>query len=267
MARREKLPQFADERDFEDRYLIPKLKRLGFSVAPNHGTDEYGKDLILTFYDQFGHPCYHGVQTKFESIGLGRKVQSIIDDAIQAFDMPFVHPNTGQRECRISQFFVMNGSTISTQARNHFFAKLGKDRGGSVKLFSFKELEALASSDSLVRALITEIDTNRTEIEVYISSVPTDGAEPLLSQNEVKKYLETPTLVDLGGLAEEYRECIIAVNRAAKYVTDLTFAKILFNDVIRTGNALKSKAEQQLASARANAESQRFDSCLPEHPS
>jgi hypothetical protein len=59
---------FANENDFVQRFLIPLLHRLGFSVVANyhrtHG--ELGKDLVFAEIDRFGHIRYCGLQAKYE---------------------------------------------------------------------------------------------------------------------------------------------------------------------------------------------------------
>ena len=111
-----------DESEFQAEYLIPKLMECGFAIIQdNHGSTEYGRDLIIAGVDMLGEYRYHGVQTKYETIGLGMKVESIISDAKQAFKMPFTNRTSGE-VCHISTFYVMNGGRISPQAQEYFFS-------------------------------------------------------------------------------------------------------------------------------------------------
>src|SRR5947208_1568790 len=101
--------KYTNEEDFIQRFLIPLLQRLGFSLVVNyHGHSEFGKDLIFGEIDRFGHVRYHGLQAKYEqSISLN-EVETLIKDARQAFANPFTHPQTGSVE-RISSFYAING--------------------------------------------------------------------------------------------------------------------------------------------------------------
>ncbi len=46
---------FQNEADFTSRFLVPLLRRLGYSImAEYHGTREFGKDLIFGEIDRFG---------------------------------------------------------------------------------------------------------------------------------------------------------------------------------------------------------------------
>jgi hypothetical protein len=66
-----KLTSYTSEDDFIQRFLIPLLKRLGFSVVNYQGKSEHGRDLIFAEMDRFGHVRYHGLQAKYlPSIGL-----------------------------------------------------------------------------------------------------------------------------------------------------------------------------------------------------
>jgi len=125
---------YASEADFTNGLLIPLLERLGFTlIADYHGTREFGKDVVFGEVDRFGHIRYHGLQAKYvESLSLSGS-QSLIDDCRQAFDNPFRHPNTGQRE-RIACFYIVNGGTFSEVARENIFNAVDAPFGGHVAL-------------------------------------------------------------------------------------------------------------------------------------
>lgn len=111
--------KFASEDDFIQRFLVPLLTRLGFSVVNYHGTREFGRDLIFAEIDRFGHVRYHGLQAKYvASIGLNDS-HDLIRDCDQAFTNPFVHPQTGA-EGYISSFYAVNGGDVSEQARTNY---------------------------------------------------------------------------------------------------------------------------------------------------
>ena len=125
---------YINEADFTNRLVIPLLERLGFTlIAYYGGSREFGKDVVFGEVDRFGHIRYHGLQAKYvASIGLG-DARSLIDDCRQAFENPFRHPNTGQRE-RITCFYVVNGGTFSEPARESIFNAVEAPFGGHVTL-------------------------------------------------------------------------------------------------------------------------------------
>ena len=70
---------YANEDDFNQRYVIPLIHKLGYSVVANyHGSTEFGKDLIFAEIDRFGHVCFHAVQTKGELPGDTHKSKVVL---------------------------------------------------------------------------------------------------------------------------------------------------------------------------------------------
>jgi hypothetical protein len=135
---------FASEEDFVQRFLIPLLHRLGFSVVANyHRTQgELGKDLVFAEIDRFGHIRYRGLQAKYiESIGLSA-VETLIQDCRQAFANPFTRPHTHTAE-RIQTFYAVNGGSISEDARQHFFGSVGQPLATCARVLDGKALLAL----------------------------------------------------------------------------------------------------------------------------
>src|SRR6185312_12088211 len=164
-------PQFsyANEDDFIQRFIIPLLHRLGFSMTVNyHGTREFGRDLIFAEFDRFGHVRYHGLQAKYvASIGVN-DAQELITDCNLAFTHPFVHPQTGTEE-RINTFYAVNGGSIAEGAATTFFTRLATPHGGQVRLLQGKDLIALdrwasfnRSDDvaAVLSGLLIEVRTN-----------------------------------------------------------------------------------------------------------
>ncbi|QDT14850.1 hypothetical protein [Alienimonas californiensis] len=143
MALASELTQYQNEEQFTDEFLIPLMRRLGFSVVMNyHGASEFGKDVVFGEVDRFGHVVYHGIQAKFvPSISLTAGAD-LVNDAKQAFATPFLHPHTGAEE-RISTFYAMNGGSISDQAKRHFFDSLRPAFGANVRLMDGKSLVGL----------------------------------------------------------------------------------------------------------------------------
>jgi hypothetical protein len=81
--------QFEGEVEFIEKFVIPLLQRLGFSMIVNyHGSREFGKDLIFAEVDRFGYIRYLGLQAKYEpSIGLD-EMRGLVTDCKQAFENP-----------------------------------------------------------------------------------------------------------------------------------------------------------------------------------
>jgi hypothetical protein len=143
---------YVSEDDFVQRFLIPLLHRLGFSLVANyhrsHG--ELGKDLVFAEIDRFGHVRYSGLQAKYEpSIGLAA-VETLIQDRRQAFANPFTHPHTHTEE-RIQTFYAVNGGSISDDARNHFFGSVGHPLAACCRLLGGQALLALDRWATLTR--------------------------------------------------------------------------------------------------------------------
>lgn len=170
MAFPPELTSFANEEAFTDLFVIPLLQRLGFSVVVNfHGTSEFGKDVIFADVDRFANVVYHGLQVKYVSSTSLSASAELIDDAKQAFNNPFTHPQTGSTE-RISTFFAVNGGSISDQATTNFFNALQPIYGANVRLLDGKALASLdrlaaMNSGNLVKpqlsGMLLEIRSNR----------------------------------------------------------------------------------------------------------
>lgn len=157
---------YASEDDFVQRFLIPLLYRLGFSIVANyhrsHG--ELGKDLVFAEIDRFGHIRYCGLQAKYEqSIGLSA-VETVIQDCRQAFASPFTHPHTHTEE-RIQTFYAVNGGSISEDARQHFFGSVGHPLAACTRLLDGKSLLALDRWAAANRSLATLSDLNGLLLE------------------------------------------------------------------------------------------------------
>lgn len=157
---------FASEAEFIDRFLIPLLQRLGFSLIVHyHGAREFGKDIVFAEIDRFGHVRYHGLQAKFEpSIGVN-SIEGLITDCKQAFANPFQHPQTGQEE-RISTYYAANGGSFPDTARTYFFNALLSPYGGNVRLLDGKALVELDRWATVSRIEAVAAVLNGLAIEV-----------------------------------------------------------------------------------------------------
>lgn len=159
---------YISEDDFIQRFIIPLLRRLGFSVVVNyHGKREFGKDLIFGEIDRFGHIRYHAMQVKLvASIGLTMS-KEIIEDAEQAFANPFTHPHKKEQQY-ISTFYAVNGGSISDEATDNYFNRLMKYAGNTrlldgkalIELDRYAAVNRSAGVSDMMRGLLLEYDSN-----------------------------------------------------------------------------------------------------------
>lgn len=209
----EKEFDFPNEAAFTTDFLVPLLRRLGFSVVNEyHSSQEFGKDLVFAEIDRFGHVAYHGLQAKYVPSISQSDSNGLIDDAKEAFNNPFQHPGTGTEE-HICSFYVANAGSISIQARTNFFNALATPHGGRVRLIDGKALLALDRWGTMHRVeaigevlagLRIEIRYNRLILEVISQRTTeyrnTDGVGPLpierLRTIATSHYLQRPSLSD-----------------------------------------------------------------------
>lgn len=189
------LRQYSSEDDFTQRFLIPLLQRLAYSVVMNyHGKREFGKDLIFAESDKFGHVCYYGLQAKFvDSISLNG-IESLIKDCVQAFVNPLQNPQTG--ECkRIGRFYAINAGNISDQAREHFFNSLLPSYGDNVRLIDGQAILSIDRCSAVRRAedvgvrlstLLSEIGRNNIIFDpLVIESIRQAGSGVIATLDRV----------------------------------------------------------------------------------
>lgn len=203
---------FSDEDAFTQQFLIPLLRRLGFSVVANyHGHAEFGKDLVFAEIDRFGHIRYHAVQSKYlASISLNG-IEELVLDCKQAFNNPFTHPQTGAVE-RISTFYAVNAGSVGPEATQHFFQSLVGVYGGNVRLLQAKDLLVLDQWATAKRheqiihrltGLLMELRFNRRQIQVIADKFKKslDEKKAPLIFNSIRtdaasQYLSAPLLAD-----------------------------------------------------------------------
>lgn len=135
--------KYSNEEQFREQFLIPLLHRAGYSVVVNyHGKQEFGKDLVFGEIDAFGHMRYHGLQAKYVgSIGQG-EAQDLVNDCKEAYQNPFRHPQTGIEES-LDLFYVVNGGSISDNAKTIVFNAMRGEHGGHVRIIDGLGLLAL----------------------------------------------------------------------------------------------------------------------------
>ncbi len=145
------LRKFKNEKEFTEGYLMPLVRQLGFTVTLYHGKREFGRDLIFAEIDRLGHVVYHGLQAKFTSTVSQSQAHKLVEDCDEAFSMPFVYPETGQKHY-ISRFYIVNGGTISDNARELVFKKTTSKYGGNVVVLDGIGIESLKNAVQLRKA-------------------------------------------------------------------------------------------------------------------
>jgi hypothetical protein len=171
----EKEFKYQNEADFTSHFLVPLLRRLGFSVVVDyHGVREFGKDLVFGEIDRFGEVAYHGLQIKYVDSISQSESEGLIEDAKQAFRHPFRHPSTGE-EHRISMFIIANAGSIAQNARDNCFAELKLPHGGHIRMFEGKVLLSLDRWATITRVenigeilegLLIELNFNKYFIQI-----------------------------------------------------------------------------------------------------
>lgn len=198
---------YGSEEEFTQKLVIPLLNRLGFSVVLNyHGTMEFGKDLIVGEFDRFAHIRYYGIQVKYiSSISLSDS-HDLIRDCEQAFNNTFVHPHTGE-EPMINTFYVINGGSISDQAKQNYFSSLRPKYGDNARLIDGKSLVqldhsiatiSLQQSKSVLTGLLLELQLNNNLVPQVCESlnkmINEEGAYPVQRgcAQAVSSFLQQP---------------------------------------------------------------------------
>jgi hypothetical protein len=200
------------EFQFRDQFVMPLLVRLGFGVvANNHGQREFGRDVIFGDVDRLGHVVYYGMQIKYESSISLSDSHSLIQDAEQATNNPFKHPQTGREEY-ISCFYVANAGDISDPARDNFFSTVARRGIRDARLFDGNALLLLDKAASLNRnaqiqerltGLLQEVRVNRNltaklvaDLQAYVED-PANKPFPFLRfrNTAVGNYLNAPFVI------------------------------------------------------------------------
>lgn len=111
------LPQFANEQEFRDNWIRPFLTKLGYVLVKNtHGAGEHGKDFFFGEFDRFGHLKVSAVQAKVGNIGVGTKLDDLLNQVQRCFTVK-LRFHQGVHERRVSSVYVMTNGSISDQAR------------------------------------------------------------------------------------------------------------------------------------------------------
>ena len=265
---------YKNEKEFTEKLVVPLLGRIGFSVVLNyHGTMEFGKDLIVGEFDKFSHVRYCGIQVKYQpSISLSDS-HDLIRDCEQAFNNSFTHPHTGEKPT-INTFYVINGGSISEQAKRNFFASTRPKYGDNARLIDGKALIQLDNSvasvslqqaKSTLTGLLLEIQLNRKIISgispKITKHIQEEGPYPIGRPGiqAVSAFLQQPQayLVSAISLLQKYAQVVSMFNHLVDSVDipisggDYRRARCegaveMGRDVIATGNELLVQVKAQL---------------------
>lgn len=107
-----------DEKAFTLRVVLPVLRKLGFiNVKYNHGTREYGKDIIFARNTEFFELEHWGAQVKYGNVSgkAGSEIDTIISQADDAFKMPFYDIYTRRKE-KISKLAIIISGKFTENA-------------------------------------------------------------------------------------------------------------------------------------------------------
>jgi len=108
------------EEQYTKKTIIPLLKYMGFiEVLYNHGTEEFGKDVLFAEFDRFGNKKYHAAQIKVGNIagGNNKGIYDLVDHITKAFEVPFLDMVT-KRNQNIADFFIFTNGEFVGNAKD-----------------------------------------------------------------------------------------------------------------------------------------------------
>ncbi len=97
-----------DEPKFTKEVMIPLLKKMKYkNVRYNHGTEEYGRDVIFSEINKFGEEIFYGIQVKAGDVsgGANSQIDTLIGQLEDAFSMPV--KLLGDEHERYLSFFII----------------------------------------------------------------------------------------------------------------------------------------------------------------
>jgi hypothetical protein len=144
----ERFEQEGKERGFCEHFVRPLLAQMGFvQVAYVHGTQEFGKDLVFTEVDRFGHHRHMAVQAKHvEKLNDGQLVTKLADQVKQAFLIPYKLVTTIPEERRVSAVYLFNSGAITHNAQQIIRHYVDEHLRPNVFFYDGDQLETLATT-------------------------------------------------------------------------------------------------------------------------
>lgn len=115
-----------NEEAFTKYYVIPALQRRGMiNVRYTHGIEEYGRDIVYQFYDNFGQLRYGAVQVKAGNISgnANGKLKEILEQIEDCFEMPY-KDLLKKQEVNIEQVVIICSGSYTNNAQEKIINKV-----------------------------------------------------------------------------------------------------------------------------------------------
>lgn len=129
-----------NEEEFTLKMVIPALKKVGcFDVRYNHGSDEYGKDVIYKYWDNLQRTNCGAVQIKFGDISgeANRTLDVILSQIDDVFSMPYLDVSENQEQ-KIRQLIIICSGKYTRNAKEKILKKL--DKGYDVRFWDGQDV-------------------------------------------------------------------------------------------------------------------------------
>lgn len=108
-----------NEEEFTKQRVIPALSKIGMlDVRYNHGTKEYGRDVVYQYNDNFGKPRYGSAQVKLGDISgkVGGMLNIIREQIEDSFKMKYKDV-AAVKEVRINQVVIVCSGKYTDNAK------------------------------------------------------------------------------------------------------------------------------------------------------
>lgn len=132
-----------NEEQFTKIKVIPALKKYAcFDVKYNHGNDEYGRDIIYKYVDNFKTINWGAAQIKFGDISgeVNGKIDTILNQISDAFKMPYIDVNENT-EPNIRQVLIICSGKFTKNAKEKIRQKM--DKAYNVRFLDGQDIDNL----------------------------------------------------------------------------------------------------------------------------
>jgi hypothetical protein len=195
--------QQLNEYDFTFQHVIPMFKEIGYGdVRYTGGNAEHGRDVTFYDFDRFGNRQDIAAQVKIGDIGGVNIIRTVINEAIAAFENPFIDQYTHE-EKRIHTLYVVTSGEITgyamTEIKNglthyptiHFMdgkRVLSERRTASTKYLEYSRAEVLMKNSGLADLLSNPTFVDSAE-ELLLVLVNDKGETELETINDLPNLL------------------------------------------------------------------------------
>jgi len=126
------LQRFKNEKEFRESVLLPLFEKLGYHTVLNHGTQEFGKDIILSTTNAIGIKKYTSLVVKKGNINVGCKkdnsnLYDVSRQVKESYLIKYCEP-TEKKEIKIDNAFVICDGTISDNAKRIIVEEWGASK-------------------------------------------------------------------------------------------------------------------------------------------